>query len=222
MGKNLIIKLCKKFKKIGFVNTFHELLIKIINKIIFFKIYRCMVLTMETVNPQFLEIEKGYDCRFIEIEDLKCISSDELDLSIDFIQKAIEKKNYCYGIFKNNEIASYGWYSNTPTAVTDDLELKFKSNFIYQFKGFTHPRFRGKRLHAIGMAKALQTLSGSEIKGLVAVVESTNFNSRRSVYRMGYLDFGVIIVLRIRKRYRCISIGDCSKYGFSIHSNSSI
>lgn len=215
----MINKIYRKIKKNGFYETFNEILIKAINFLFFFKIYRCMILTMKTIDKKYLFYKNNeYNYHFIEIIKLINYSKKELDMTSNFIKKAIEKNDCCYGIFKDDELISYGWYSNKTTEITDDLQIQFKSNYIYQYKGFTRSQFRGKRLHAIGMAKALQSLSDSGVDGLLAIVESTNYNSRKSVYRMGYRDFGIIIVFKIGKQYRFINLGQCKEYGFSINS----
>lgn len=214
----MINKIYQKIKKNGFFETFNEIVIKAINFIFFFKIYRCMILTMKTIDKNYLYNNIEYNYHFIEINKLLNYSKKELDMTYNFIKKAIEKNDYCYGIFKDDELISYGWYSNKTTEITDDLQIQFKSNYIYQYKGFTISEFRGKRLHAIGMAKALQSLSDSGVDGLLAIVESTNYNSRKSVYRMGYRDFGKIIVFKIGKQYRFIDLGQCKDYGFYINS----
>src|SRR5437667_315175 len=82
--------------------------------------------------------------------------------------------------------AAYGWYASAATPVAPGLVLHFAPGYVYMYKGFTHDLHRGKRLHAIGMTRALQHYRSSGFKGVVSYVESSNFDSLKSCARMGY------------------------------------
>lgn len=84
------------------------------------------------------------------------------------------------------------------------------------YKGYTHHNYRGQRLHAIGMTRALAEYLKRGFEGLVSYVEATNYSSLKSVYRMGYRDFGKIYVFRIFGKYLIHSSKGCKKYGFGI------
>ena len=55
-------------------------------------------------------------------------------------------------------------------------------------------------------------------KGLVSYVESNNFGSLKSCYRMGYADFGNIYAARCFNRYLLHSDAGCRPYGFRLES----
>jgi hypothetical protein len=84
------------------------------------------------------------------------------------------------------------------------------------YKGFTHTRYRGQRLHAIGMMAALEASRADGSGGLVSYVESNNFSSLRSCGRMGYRDFGWIAFARARDRYWIRASAGCREYGFRL------
>jgi hypothetical protein len=86
------------------------------------------------------------------------------------------------------------------------------------YKGYTHPKYRGRRLHAIGMTRALQAYQERAYKGLISYVESNNYSSLKSVYRMGYVDFGRIYVARIFGRYYLWATPGCRAFGFELRS----
>ena len=84
------------------------------------------------------------------------------------------------------------------------------------YKGYTAARHRGHRLHAIGMVRALQHYLTLGYEGLVSYVESNNFSSLRSVYRMGYFDFGTIQVVRLFGRYITRASAGCRDWDFGL------
>lgn len=94
--------------------------------------------------------------------------------------------------------------------------LRFSDEYVYMYKGFTHPEYRGQRLHAIGMTKALQIYLGRGFKGVLSYVESNNFSSLKSVYRMGYVDVGTVYIVRILDRYLTYVDAGCKLYQFQL------
>jgi L-amino acid N-acyltransferase YncA len=84
------------------------------------------------------------------------------------------------------------------------------------YKGYTHTRHRGRRLHAVGMTRALESYLARGYKGFVSYVEASNFSSLKSCYRMGYVNFGTIVALRVFNRYFLYANKGCRRYGFRL------
>ncbi|HLH30360.1 MAG TPA: GNAT family acetyltransferase, partial [Terriglobia bacterium] len=93
---------------------------------------------------------------------------------------------------------------------------RFDSRYVYMYKGFTAVAYRGQRLHAIGMTRALAEYQSRGFRGLVSYVESNNFDSLRSCYRMGYRNCGQIRVLRAAGKYFVRPDTHCRQYGLAI------
>jgi hypothetical protein len=139
------------------------------------------------------------------------------ELTEMFVREAFDKGDECYGFLCGDSLASYGWYSREPTPIhPPELMLYFERGYIYMYKGFTHVNHRGQRLHAVGMTRALETYRARGYKGIVSYVEWNNFGSLRSCYRMGYSDFGAIMVFRLFGRYFAHSSAGCRRYGFRL------
>jgi len=101
---------------------------------------------------------------------------------------------------------------------TEELSLRFSPQWAYMYKGFTRPEYRGQRLHAIGMALAMMEHSREGCHGLVSYVESNNYNSLKSCYRMGYVKAGTIVALRVGGRY-LIRVGrGCAPFGLGLRA----
>jgi hypothetical protein len=113
-------------------------------------------------------------------------------------------------------VAAFGWYSNQPTAIGGDLVLRFDPSWVYMYKGYTLPTYRGKRLHGVGMTLALRAYTGRGARGLISYVKSSNFQSLRSTEKMGFRIFGDIYVLRALGRVLTWATPGCQPYRFQL------
>jgi len=84
------------------------------------------------------------------------------------------------------------------------------------YKGFTQVNYRGQRLHAIAMTRALEAYLAKGYQGMVSYVEWNNFGSLRSCYRIGYSDFGNIYLVRLFGKYLTCAGKGCADYGFHL------
>jgi hypothetical protein len=82
------------------------------------------------------------------------------------------------------------------------------------YKGYTVPAYRGLRLHAVGMCRALREFTAEGKAGLISYVQSNNFASLRSVGRMGYRIFGTVFLVRVGGRFFAYSTSGCRDYDF--------
>jgi len=143
----------------------------------------------------------------------------ENELPEEFVQDALDAGDECYAIMDGTVLASYGWYSKAPTLVDGDLRLHFNRQYVCMYKGFTSKPYRGRRLHGMGMILALNEYRNQGFKGLVAYVESNNFDSLKSCFRMGYKTCGHMRVLRLAGRYFIQTGQGCSDYGLQLQTN---
>lgn len=181
-------------------------------RIVDFHSLRCMVI--KSVPPEVVATDARYECRFISIPELRKFAPDSAyELSDEFLDHAERKGDECYAILDGEKLASYGWYSHSSTKLESGWRLRFDQRYIYMFKGFTLPAYRGQRLHAVGMGRALNAYVQRGRAGIVSYVEAQNLSSLKSCYRMGYADFGKVWLLG--RRWSGVSAG-CTKYGFSV------
>jgi hypothetical protein len=213
-------------KNFGVIKTLYDITFRVINRFLFFKVLRCMII--DSVDPHYLGSNNGYQFTFLGRDTLLAFTENkEYELSEEFVWRALKKGDECYGILDGPTLASYGWYSSKPTEIAfgpaknggEDLRLHFSGEYVYMYSGYTHDRYRGQRLHAIGMTRALEEYLGKGFKGLVSYVESNNYSSLKSVYRMGYKDFGKVYVLRIFGKHIIRSSKGCEKYQFRVKAH---
>jgi len=212
----------RDMENFGFSKSIYNFTIKAINRFIFFKPLNCVYI--DNADPRYMGDEK-YQYGFLDSDTLMNLAKNKDNgLPLDFVREALEKGDECYGIMDGKSLTSFGWYSNKPTFVTfgpaenekESLWLQFAADYIYMYNGYTHKNYRGQRLHAIGMTRALKDYLDRGFKGLVSYVESNNFASLNSCYRMGYKDLGKIYILKIFGKHFIYHSKSCRQYEFRL------
>lgn len=186
-------------------------------KVIDVTILKGVSLTNNSLDRTYVEEDAGYRWRFLDGDTLRRAvrrRGAALEMDEAFLDDALARGDRCYGALDGDTIAAYGWYSTIPTPITDDMILHFDSAYAYMYKGYTLREYRGKRLHGIGMARAMDAYVREGRRGLVSVVDAANFASLRSCYRLGYRSFGQLVYARIAGRYFTYATGGCEEYSF--------
>src|SRR5262249_54137505 len=146
---------------------------RLTNKGVPFMMLKMMSITMETVNRALLVLPQGHRAAFLDEPDLRRYAQDPAyEMTDTFLDQALAKGDRCYAILEDDILASYGWYSRGDTHITDELVLRFNPEWIYMYKGYTLPRYRGLRLHGICMVKALDEHTRLGLRGIVGFVEA--------------------------------------------------
>ncbi len=198
--------------------SIYDLVIRSANRLVYLKTLECVVI--EAIDPGSSTLPANF--RYVRLDRTQLAlfgQVKENELPEEFVRDAINGGDDCYAIVEGNALASYGWYSKVPTPVDRDLRLHFSPQYVYMYKGFTAKAYRGKRLHAIGMTLALNEYRNQGFRGLVAYVESNNFDSLKSCYRMGYKTCGHIRVLRVASRYFIHNGPGCRDYGLNLRAD---
>lgn len=194
----------------------HEAASRAINTLVTFKILRGVV--VRRPDPKYLDCPARYTAGFLSDDEVRAYGRDPAnEMDEAFLREALAKGDACFAIREGGTLASYGWYSSRPTRIDPpDLFLRFSPEYVYMYKGFTPAAYRGQRLHAIGMTMALRHYLDQGCRGLVSYVESTNFDSLKSVFRMGYEAFGSVYVLKAFGRTYRRSGRGCAAFGFGV------
>ncbi|MDX1429683.1 MAG: hypothetical protein R3282_05315, partial [Rhodothermales bacterium] len=119
------------------------------------------------------------------------------DLTDEFLDYAQSKGDRCYAVFDGDVLVTYGWYSRMPTRFIKGLQIEFGDTDVYKYRSYTHPAYRGRRIHAFGSANACRALRVMGYRRIVAYVDAKNESSLRAVRRLGYKSHDRIRVLRI-------------------------
>src|SRR5688572_14381816 len=155
-------------------------------------IFKCLYI--EAPDAAYLDLDAQYQAGFLDTDTIwRCVRDPENDLDEASVRRSLAAKDECFAIRDGDRLAAYGWYSRAAYShISDSLRLHFDPRWVYMYRGFTNPAYRGQRLHAIGMTMALAAYRARGHRGLVSCVERRNDASLKSVYRMGYRRFGTI------------------------------
>ncbi|MEA3193189.1 MAG: hypothetical protein QOD26_1522 [Betaproteobacteria bacterium] len=209
-----------KVKRHGAANTAYLVAVKLLAQIADFRILRGVFVAQP--DASFLACPARYEARLLSEAELRRFARDPAsELSDAFIDEALARGDQCYAILDGDRLAAYGWYAFGPTPIgLPGLLLHYRTGCVYMYKGFTHNEHRGKRLHAIGMTRALQHYLSKGYEGIVSYVESTNFDSLKSCFRMGYFVFGSVYIVNAFGRTFSHSTPGCREYAFRVERTS--
>jgi hypothetical protein len=148
----------------------------------------------DTVNPQFQSLGAEYHARLLTPSEIWRYAEDPCnDLPESFVTRALHTADECFAILQGDTLANYSWYTKaTNHHFSATLRLDFDQRWVYQYRAFTLPAHRGRRLHAIGMTHALAAYLARGDRGLLICVDASNKASMTSCLRMGYRVFGTI------------------------------
>jgi hypothetical protein len=205
-------------KNFGRRAALHDLQHRLVNRLVPFQVLKGMTAVADEIDRSLLDAGP-LQTRFATRDELLAATSNpELaeEMSVGFIDQALRRGDECFGIFDGDKLVSVGWYSNQPTQLSDNLTLCFDRAWMYMYKGYTLKSHRGKRLHGIGMSKALVAYAKRGARGLISYVRSTNFQSLRSTEKMGYRIFGDIYIAEAIGRPIIYATPGCAAYDFRV------
>lgn len=212
----IVAKVRRRLRRHGLPAALHAYGMRAINSAVSFRILRALYLAQP--NPSFRSCPAGYTAGFASREALHRFAEQPgSELSPKFVEKALSQGHQCFAIWEGRSLAAYGWYAFRPTPL--DLPgalLHFDPGWVYRYKGFTLPRYRGQRLHAFGTTVALVHYLSRGFRGSLAYVQSTNFDSLKSCLRAGYRPFGSICVLQGFDRFVTFSSPGCARLGLRL------
>lgn len=136
-----------------------------------------------------------FSFRFLtSAEVARCAADPIYDLEPELAARAADGRNSCFGALDGERLAAYGWYAREwiEPEHCDGFGLRMPPSVIYMYKGFTHPDYRGQRLHGAIMGLALREFAKDGVRALISTVEWTNDASLKSCARLGYRRIGVL------------------------------
>jgi hypothetical protein len=140
--------------------------------------------------------------RLLTAEEIESFAKDEsyfIDPSLaDGVR---EGREVCFAALEGDRLAAFGCYTlgYVPPEQAAGAAMSFPADVAYMSYGFTHPDYRGARLHGYIMAIALQVLAKRDITKLVSIVAWTNLPSLKSCWRLGYINLGNMITIGSKK-----------------------
>lgn len=176
------------------------------------------VVTLEphTISDAYAPERAAFAPQLIDIDDLRGHLDRDVDLSADFLNLAEASGDFCVGFFDGERLVAYGWYAAARTAWNDNVDVVFEDRWLYMYKGFTDPEYRGHKLHGFGMAEASRRAVDLGKQGLISGVSTANHRSLRSCANVGYARVGRTIAIEAFGRWRCWSSAGARRAGMRL------
>ena len=212
---SILQKIRRKLARHGLWNSLQQLVLRLLRSTLQFRVLRGVHL--EQPDPAFLGCASRYTSGFQTVRTLRRFAvAPANELSHSFLREALRKGDACYALCEGPKLVSSGWYSTQPTTIESGLVLHFAPGYVYMYKGLTREAYRGQRLYAVGVTRALEHYLAQGARGFVSYVDAANLDSLKSCVRMGYRVFGSIYVLSLFGRHFVFSSRGCRAFGFRL------
>ncbi len=145
-----------------------------------------------------LDVDPQFEFRFLKSDEVAKFAAEQAnDLDAAMLERAATGRDLCFAALTGDRLAAYGWYALKEIEAEHNfgVAMSFPANVAYMYKGFTHPEFRGARLHGLGMGLALKNLAQFGVNRLVSTVAWTNTASMQSCDRIGYQRLGRLVTI---------------------------
>jgi len=203
IGSNSLYQRLSAFReRHGTKGAFYKSLDVVLHKIFRTSIHTVVWLEVKSLaamappDPQFT-------FRFLTADEVATFAEDP-NYFIDpaLVEGVRAGRELCFAALAGDRLAAFGCYAleNVPPEQAAGAAMSLPADTAYMSYGFTHPDFRGARLHGLVMGLALQQLSARGITKLVSIVAWTNWASLKSCDRLGYARVGNMITVGGRSR----------------------
>jgi GNAT superfamily N-acetyltransferase len=156
------------------------------------KAYQCLQLSWQSASAAVDARISNADIRTIGADEIQIHARDpELEISSDFLTRFAKRNDLCVGVFRSGRLVSYAFFASQTTLVHDQIKFAFDYGWIYVYKAFTVPAWRGKGLHQLCFQQAVLLSRNWKArphlpKGYVALVEPSNTASLTAFKKLGF------------------------------------
>lgn len=205
-------------RRFGVAAGVHDLAARIARRAVGARVLRCMALAPATAKPvvprlsPFERVEWG----MLPFQVLRDHARREIDLDAAFLDECEALGDWCLGYVIDRRLAHYQFFSSRPTEIEPGLWFAPPRGAVHGYKAFTHPDYRGRRLHAASVYGALTRVAEWGAHGIVSYAAAHNFRSVRSHSNAGFVDVGSVLLLR-RGQHAAIHLSArARRYGISV------
>jgi GNAT superfamily N-acetyltransferase len=183
-------------------------------------VYRCLTLAGPTP-PGLVDVPvKGFAIRVVDRSALAAYSRDaRQEISLQFLAGLAGRDDLCFGAFEGEELASYCFFATESTAIDLYLRFCYPLGWIYVYKAFTRPEWRGRGLLRAILRDAARTEHWPRLPqeplGFVTLALTRNRASLEAFGKAGFRPLVDFPVLVFRSRPRTIFRSDAPA-GFAI------
>ncbi len=194
-SSNILQRLSSFRERFGVKGTLFKSLDAVLHKALRTYVHRVVWLDLTAV-ANVAPADDVFTFRVLTADEVAKFAEDPsyfIDPSL--IEGVRSGREVCFAALACDRLAAFGCYTlgYVEPRQAAGAAMSFPSDVAYMSYGFTHPDFRGFRLHGIAMALALQELAKRGITKLVSIVSWTNVASLKSCERLGYISLGNMV-----------------------------
>lgn len=196
-SKSILQRLTEFRDRFGVKGTLFKLFDAVLHKALRTHVHRVVWLELESV-AQMAPPDESITFRFLTADEIAAFAQDPsyfIDPSL--VEGVRSGHEVCFAALACERLAAFGCYTleYVEPEQAAGAAMSFPSDVAYMSYGFTHPDFRGFRLHGLIMGLALKELAKRGITKFVSIVAWTNIASLKSCERLGYVDLGNMITI---------------------------
>ncbi|MBI5577869.1 MAG: hypothetical protein HY895_01840 [Deltaproteobacteria bacterium] len=207
---------CKEhYARFGFGKTMVYLLDRLINSVILADCYHIIVLDREKVKEPSAASSPDISFRFATWDELVDMRKQETWAIDDFLLDRAAEGDMCFLSFCGGELAGYTWANvNGQPLLASGLRLKLPENYIYNYSGFTLPKFRGSGLQSVRHRALMHYKQwGRNMLGFIGYVRYTNWASISGQTKSGYRRVGRVWLFGSKKHFMTLRSREVKDFG---------
>jgi hypothetical protein len=188
-------------ERFGIKSTLYKSIDVLLHKVFRTSIHTVVWLDLEPVAKMACS-DPQFTFRFLTADEVATYAKDPIYYFDPALADRVRSGHeVCFAALAGDRLAAFGCYTLgfVKPEKCAGAAMSFPGDVAYMSFGFTHPDFRGARLHGLIMGLALQELAKRGITKLVSIVSWTNLASLKSCYRLGYRNVGNMITIGGRK-----------------------
>jgi len=207
---------CKEhYGHFGFGRTVLHALERLINRVVWAECYYMVVLDRERTRERGAASPNKMSVRVASRDELLAMRNEGTWPIDDFLLEQAEEGDLCFLSFCGGELAGYVWaHVDGQPLLFPNLRLRLPDDYVYNYAGFTLPKFRGLGLQSVRHHALLDDERWRKnVLGLIAFVSCTNWASIRGQTKSGYRRIGRLWLFGVKNHFVTFRSRAVRKFG---------
>ncbi len=178
----------ERLRRYGVLAAVHHKLWRLLYRPTGYAPYVCLALPARSAPRTDAPEADGIACREVPLDELSRYAKDpEYALDGASLPRARARRDCCIGVFDAGKLVSYSFNATIPTDFNPHFQYRFPDGWVYHFRAYTLPAWRGRRLHGRNVSAVIERFrTHPGFKGMVTLVNGVNYPSLASFRRLGF------------------------------------
>jgi hypothetical protein len=189
-------RLCADARRWGWIRSLCARIMSMVKRYAGLHIYRVGVRQLVGQGPK-IALPRGTRLRVARCEELlKAALDPALDMSPDFVRRALARGDIAFGAFEGHRLIAYSWRTFTAAPHFDGLWATVDRPYFLGYKAYTRPSHRGRRIHVAVALFSDSYLLERGYTAEVGFVDIINYSSLAVASFLGRQKIGYVGHLR--------------------------